>query len=125
MEHYQNKQVVLEKWDFHNNYYYSHNHPFFYNILRNNKKYDKAIWYNLLGDKMNVKICDKCRGTKIETLVPKLKKITSIKKIEIGCRNFCGIGFLKPVALVDNMPVITEDEDSLIEEIIRIKNKSQ
>lgn len=75
---------------------------------------------------MNIKVCNKCKGTNIETLLPKLENLDTEKEIEVGCYRFCGIGFLKPVALVDNMPVIAETEDSLIEEIEkRIKTKNQ
>jgi len=63
------------------------------------------------------KVCDRCRATNIETLVPRLKEIDSEAKIIIGCQNFCGIGATKSFAIVNGMPIITDNEDSLIEKI--------
>lgn len=70
---------------------------------------------------MNIKVCDKCKATNIETLIPKLENLDTEKEIEVGCFRFCGIGFSRAVALVDNIPVIAEDEDKLIEEIKKKK----
>ena len=63
------------------------------------------------------RICDKCRGTNIRTLVPKLKEIDSEASIIIGCQNLCGIGRTKSFAIVNHIPIIAPNEDSLIEEI--------
>jgi uncharacterized protein YuzB (UPF0349 family) len=63
------------------------------------------------------KVCDRCKATNIKTLVPKLKKIDNEAEIIIGCQNFCGIGATKSFAIVNNIPIITENEDSLVEKI--------
>lgn len=66
---------------------------------------------------MTFKICDKCKGTNVKTLVPKLKILNPDAEIQIGCQGFCGIGRTKSFVLVGNMPVIAENEDALIEEV--------
>lgn len=64
-----------------------------------------------------IRICDKCKGTNLKTLVPKLKKIDKEAEIIIGCQNFCGIGRNKPFAIVNHIPIITENEEELIKAI--------
>ena len=58
---------------------------------------------------MIFKICDKCKGTNIKTLVPKLKEIDKNAKIEIGCQNFCGIGRDKCFVVVNHIPIIAKN----------------
>lgn len=66
---------------------------------------------------MQIRICDKCKKTNINSLLPKLKKIKPDAEIIIGCQGFCGIGMTKSFAIVDNIPIITETEEELIEKI--------
>lgn len=63
------------------------------------------------------RICDKCKATNVETLIPKLKKIDPEAKIVVGCQNFCGIGRTKSFAIVNHVPVIAENEEQLIQMI--------
>lgn len=63
------------------------------------------------------KICNRCKGTNVDTLIPKLKEIDSEASIIVGCQNFCGIGRTKSFAIVNHLPVIAENEDELIKEI--------
>ncbi|MFA5602405.1 MAG: DUF1450 domain-containing protein [Bacilli bacterium] len=62
-------------------------------------------------------ICDICKGTNVDTLLPKLKEIDKDAEIEIGCQSFCGIGATKSFAIVNNLPIIADNEDELIEKI--------
>ena len=71
-------------------------------------------WVLLLN---NIKVCDKCRTTNVKTLVPRLKKLDPKAIIEIGCFNFCGIGRDKSICILNDKPVIAENEDSLIKEV--------
>lgn len=68
-------------------------------------------------------ICDICKATNIETLVPRLKEIDKDAVIEIGCQSFCGIGATKSFAIVNNIPVIADNEDELIDKIKQSLNK--
>ena len=63
---------------------------------------------------MKIKICDKCKGTNINTLIPKLKKSNPDLEITVGCHNMCGIGRSKLVVILDNKPVIVDNEEELI-----------
>lgn len=64
-----------------------------------------------------VEICDKCKGTNINTLLPKIKKLSNDLEIKIGCINYCGIGRDKICILFDHMPIIKDNEKDIIDEI--------
>ena len=67
--------------------------------------------------KLNIiKICDKCKGTNINTLLPKLKQLKNIS-IEIGCQNLCGIGRTKSFCILNNIPIIADNEEDLLYKI--------
>jgi uncharacterized protein YuzB (UPF0349 family) len=68
-------------------------------------------------------ICDVCEATNINTLVPRLKEIDPNAEIEIGCQSFCGIGATKSFAIVNNIPIIADNEDELISKIKEALNK--
>lgn len=72
---------------------------------------------------MIFKICDRCKGTHIKTLVPKLKELDQQAEIQIGCQNFCGIGRTKSFVIVDHIPVIAENEDELIQKVKEMLKK--
>lgn len=72
---------------------------------------------------MEVKICNKCLATNIDTLVPRLKEIDSNINIVIGCQNMCGIGMTKSFAIVDHIPVIADSEDELVTKIKQLKKE--
>lgn len=66
---------------------------------------------------MIFKVCDKCKGTNIKTLVPKLKEIDPQAQIDIRCHNLCGIGRTKPFVIVNHIPVIADTEEELLEKV--------
>ena len=70
---------------------------------------------------MEIKVCNRCKATNINTLVPRLKEIDKTANIIIGCQNMCGIGMTKSFAIVDHIPIIANNEDELIEKIKQIK----
>lgn len=63
-----------------------------------------------------IKICNKCKGTNMKTLLPKLKELENVS-IEIGCHNLCGIGRTKSFCILNNIPIITDTEEELIDKI--------
>ncbi|MCI9234280.1 MAG: DUF1450 domain-containing protein [Bacilli bacterium] len=70
------------------------------------------------------RICNKCKGTNIKTLLLKLKEIDSEAKIIIGCQNLCGIGRNKSFVILNHIPIIAENESQLIIEVTKkIKQK--
>lgn len=64
-----------------------------------------------------IEICDKCKGTNVKTLVPKIKNISNDIDIKIHCIQFCGLGRDKVVVLLDHIPIIGDTEDEVIEKI--------
>lgn len=64
-----------------------------------------------------LKICDKCKGTNIKTLIPKVKKIDKDIEVKIGCFNFCGIGIKMSVCILNDIPITAESENELIRKI--------
>ena len=63
------------------------------------------------------RVCDKCKGTNINSLLPKLKEIDPNAEIIIGCQNFCGIGAKKPFVICNHVPIVADTEDELIKKI--------
>lgn len=63
------------------------------------------------------RVCDKCKGTNIKTLIPKLKEIDSDASIIVGCQNLCGIGRTKSFVIMNHIPIIADNEEMLIAEI--------
>lgn len=69
-----------------------------------------------------IEVCDKCKATNVNTLVPKIKSISDDIEVEIHCIQFCGIGRNKIVVLVNHVPIMGDTEDEVIE---KIKQKMQ
>lgn len=63
------------------------------------------------------RVCDKCKGTNIKTLLPRLKEIDEQAEVLIGCQNFCGIGAKKPFVICNHVPIVADTEDELIEKV--------
>lgn len=66
---------------------------------------------------MVFKVCDRCKGTNIKTLLPKLKEMGKDAQIQVGCQNFCGVGRSKSFVIVDHIPIIAENENELLEKL--------
>lgn len=64
-----------------------------------------------------VELCDKCKATNIDSLVPKIKKISNDIDIKIHCIQYCGVGRDKIVILVDNKPIIGNNEEDVINKL--------
>lgn len=68
------------------------------------------------------KVCDKCKGTNLETLIPKLKKCDPNGKIIVGCHSYCGPGRDVPFVFVNNKPIRATDENELIKKVEEVLN---
>lgn len=66
---------------------------------------------------MIFKICDRCKGTNLKTLLSKLKEIDKNAQIQIGCQNLCGIGRSKSFVIINHIPIIAENEEELLQKI--------
>jgi len=64
-----------------------------------------------------IKICDRCKGTNVKTLAPKIKEIDPHAEIQIGCHNFCGIGQTKSFLILNHKPIIADNEKELLEKL--------
>lgn len=63
------------------------------------------------------KICNKCKGFNYKYLIDEIKKFDNKATFEIGCQNFCGIGRNKAFIILNNKPLIADDENKLLIEI--------
>lgn len=63
------------------------------------------------------RVCDKCKGTNIKSLLPKLKEIDEHAEFLVGCQNFCGIGSRKPFVICNHVPIVADTEEELIEKV--------
>lgn len=66
------------------------------------------------------KICDKCKGTNVESMIKHLKEIDANAKTEIRCQQICGIGRTKSFIIVNDELIIGNTELEVIE---KVKNK--
>jgi len=72
----------------------------------------------LLADEKNeFKVCDKCKATNINSLIPKLQKLDAEANVKIGCHSFCGPGRNQPFVIVNNKPIMASSEDELVEKV--------
>ena len=74
--------------------------------------------------KNEFKVCDKCKGTNLKTLVPKLQKLDPDAIILPPlCVSYCGPGRDYPFVLLNNKPIQGENEDDLIVKIKEVLEK--
>ncbi|ANS73815.1 hypothetical protein AWM70_03870 [Paenibacillus yonginensis] len=38
----------------------------------------------------DIRVCDKCKFTRIKSIVPKLQKMAPDAEIKVGCKSYCG-----------------------------------
>lgn len=69
---------------------------------------------------MKISICDKCKAIYYLSILKKLKEIYPNAKYEIGCNNMCGIGRSKVVIILNNKPIIADNEEELIKKIKQV-----
>ena len=72
--------------------------------------------------KNEFKVCDKCKGTNLQTLIPKLEKLDPESNIIVGCHSYCGPGRDFPFVFLNNKPIQGLDESELIDKIEKSLN---
>jgi len=79
----------------------------------------------LIADFRNeFKVCDKCKGVNLITLVPKLEKLDPNAKIaQPSCISYCGPGRDYPFVFLNNKPIKGENEEDLIQKIREVLDK--
>ena len=64
------------------------------------------------------KICNKCKGVNLTTLIPRLEKLDpNAKIVQPTCISYCGPGRDYPFVFLNNKPIIGKDEDDLVQKI--------
>ena len=79
----------------------------------------------LIADFQNeFKVCERCKGTNLNTLIPLLEKLDPEAKIlKPACVSYCGPGRDYPFVFLNNKPIIGEDEGDLIQKIKEVLDK--
>lgn len=73
---------------------------------------------SILGDRDEIRICDKCKGTDVNTLLPKLKVVAPDADYHVGCQSFCGPGRKKPFAIVNDKALLATNEAELVKKVV-------
>ena len=64
------------------------------------------------------RVCDRCKGVNLGTLLPKLEKLDENARIlKPTCQSYCGPGRDYPFVFLNNKPVKAETEVALIEKL--------
>ena len=68
--------------------------------------------------KNEFKVCDRCKGTNLKTLIPRLEKLDPEANILPPiCVSYCGPGRDFPFVFLNNKPIKGVNEDDLIQKI--------
>lgn len=70
-----------------------------------------------------LELCNKCKATNVNSLLPKIRNISDDIEIIIHCIQYCGIGRDRIVVLLDHIPIIGDTEEEVIEKIVNKINK--
>ena len=64
------------------------------------------------------KVCTRCKGVNLTTLLPRLAKLDpNATTHELGCASYCGPGRDHPFVILNNKPIVGDNEDDLINKI--------
>ncbi len=67
--------------------------------------------------KNNIQICDKCKHTRVKTLLPKLQKLSPDADIKVGCKSYCGPCSRSAFIFVNGRYVTGATEDEAFEKV--------
>lgn len=67
--------------------------------------------------KNTIQICDKCKHTRVKTLVPKLQKLSPEADIKVGCKSYCGPCSRSAFIFVNGRYVTGATEDEAVEKV--------
>jgi len=66
----------------------------------------------------DIMVCDKCKHTKIKSIVPKLQKLAPDTEVRVGCKSYCGPCARYAFIFVNGRYIKASSEDEVIEKII-------
>lgn len=72
-----------------------------------------------------IKICDKNKKIDLDKIIKIIREIDDSIEIIVGCNNYCAICRSKAVIVINNIPIIKDEEEELIDEIKRRLIKSE
>ncbi|MFD0674202.1 DUF1450 domain-containing protein [Cohnella sp. GCM10027633] len=63
----------------------------------------------------DIRICDKCKHTRVKTMLPKLKKLDPAADVKVACKSYCGPCSRYAFIYVNGRYVTAPTEDEAIE----------
>ncbi|MBC8080109.1 MAG: DUF1450 domain-containing protein [Gorillibacterium sp.] len=70
-----------------------------------------------MSGKNEIRICDKCKHTKVKSIVPKLEKLAPGTKIKVGCKSYCGPCSRFAFVYINGRYVTAPTEDEVVEKV--------
>jgi uncharacterized protein YuzB (UPF0349 family) len=65
----------------------------------------------------DIRICDKCKHTKVKTILPKLQKMAPDAEIKVACKSYCGPCSRFAFVYVNGRYVTGATEDEALEKV--------
>ncbi|MDF2922899.1 MAG: hypothetical protein K0R57_1813 [Paenibacillaceae bacterium] len=65
--------------------------------------------------KNKIQICDKCKHTRVKTLLPKLQKLSPEAEIKVGCKSYCGPCAKSALIFINGRYITAPTEDEAVE----------
>lgn len=62
-----------------------------------------------------IQICDKCKHTRVKTLLPKLQRLAPGAEIKVGCKSYCGPCAKRAFIFINGRYITGETEDEALE----------
>ncbi|GGN91566.1 DUF1450 domain-containing protein [Saccharibacillus kuerlensis] len=72
----------------------------------------------------DIRVCDKCKHTRMKTIVPKLQKMAPDAEIKIGCKSYCGPCAKRAFVFINGRYVSAPTEAEVLEKIAPFIKKS-
>lgn len=65
----------------------------------------------------DIRICDKCKHTRIKTLAGKLQKLDPAAEIRVGCKSYCGPCAKRAFIFINGRYIAAPTEDEALEKV--------
>ncbi|WP_271749902.1 DUF1450 domain-containing protein [Cohnella sp. JJ-181] len=70
------------------------------------------------GPSLNdIRICDKCKHTRVKTLTSKLQKLDPAAEIRVGCKSYCGPCAKRAFVFINGRYIAAPSEDEALEKV--------
>ncbi|MFC4778636.1 DUF1450 domain-containing protein [Paenibacillus sp. GCM10023252] len=71
----------------------------------------------------DIRICDKCKHTRVKTMLTKLSKIAPDTEVKVGCKSYCGPCSRFAFVFINGRYVTAPTEDEVIEKASKYVKK--